>query len=125
MGRPTKYSKEIVAKAEEYLEKYEDHKHAIPSIVGLALVLDLHRDTIREWGNDENKTEFSAILEKINQKQQQVLISKGLTGDFNSNITKLVLGKHGYHDKQDTQHTGKDGGPITTSTTFIGIVPED
>ena len=30
----------------------------------------------------------------------------GLKGDFNSTITKLVLGKHGYHDKQDVGLTG-------------------
>ena len=33
--------------------------------------------------------------------QRLVLLNKGLTGEFNSNITKLVLGKHGFHDKRE------------------------
>ena len=54
----------------------------------------------------ENK-EFSDILADIKAKQESVLINKGLSGDFNSAITKLVLGKHGYHDKQDMDLKGE------------------
>ena len=50
---------------------------------------------------EKEHKEFSYILADIKAKQEKVLISKGLSGDFNSAITKLVLGKHGYHDKQD------------------------
>lgn len=107
MARPTKYNETIIKKAKAYLNDYEKEGDVIPSIVGLALVLELHRDTIHDWAKDEKKKEFSDILEQINQKQQQVLIQKGLTGDFNSNITKLVLGKHGFHDKVDQDHTSK------------------
>jgi len=49
---------------------------------------------------------FSHILDNINKKQEQVLLKNGLNNQFNSNITKLVLGKHGYHDRAqqgDTQ----------------------
>ena len=105
-GRPSKYTEDTCAKAQEYLEKYEEHGDVMPSIVGLAYVLDLHRDTIHAWRHDDDKKQFSDILEKINQKQQLVLLNKGLAGEFNSNIVKLALGKHGYSDKQDTNHTG-------------------
>ena len=30
---------------------------------------------------------------------------KGLNNEFNSNITKLVLGKHGYHDRAQQTDT--------------------
>ena len=40
------------------------------------------------------------------KKQEKDLINKGLTGDFNSTITKLILTKHGYSDKQDIDHSG-------------------
>jgi hypothetical protein len=44
------------------------------------------------------------------------LIAKGLSGDFNSAIAKLVLGKHGYHDRVES--TGADGGPIQNKWTI-------
>ena len=109
-GRPSKYTPEIVQEARDYLEHYQRHGDVIPSVVGLALVLDVRRDTIHEWVKE--KPEFSDIVEKILSKQEQSLIGNGLKGKFNASITKLVLGKHGYHDKIDAEHTGKDGGPL-------------
>lgn len=98
-GRPSEYSEEIAKAAWEYVDEYETkHGHAIPSIEGLAVVLKRARSTLYEWAKDPDK-EFSDILEAINDKQPLILINKGLRGDFNSAITKLALGKHGYSDK--------------------------
>ena len=36
------------------------------------------------------------------------LIAKGLKGEFNASITKLMLTKHGYTDKQDVTTGGKE-----------------
>jgi len=103
-GRPTKYNSKVREIAEAYIENYEsEHEHAIPSIVGLANILKVQRQTIYNWGDDNE--EFLDILEEINQKQEIILITKGLKSEFNSNITKLALGKHGYHDKIDNQST--------------------
>jgi hypothetical protein len=99
MARPTKYSQEIVTKAQHYLDNYEEYGHKIPSSAGLSLVLGLCRETLRLWSKDEDKKEFLGILDRINQKQECVLLNHGLDGTFNSTITKLVLGKHGYHDR--------------------------
>ena len=99
MARSTKYSQEIVEKAQHYLDNYEEYDHKIPSSAGLSLVLGLSRETLRLWSKDEDKKEFMGILEAINQKQECVLLDNGLDGTFNSTITKLVLGKHGYHDR--------------------------
>jgi len=102
-GAPTKYTPELIAASYEYLENYKtEYGDEIPSIVGLAVVLGVWRDTLHSWVKDEDKKEFSLILKAINDKQQNVLLNKGLSGAFNPAITKLVLGKHGYHDKQDT-----------------------
>lgn len=106
-GRPTKYSKEILQKAREYLEEYKTLDQVIPSEAGLALHLELARSTVQDWGKHEDKREFSGILKKIQAKQEVVLINSGLTGDFNSAIAKLALGKHGYHEKQETEHSGQ------------------
>lgn len=118
MARPTKYNEEIVEKAYKYIDTYREHGDMIPSIEGLAEVLDLNRDTLYEWRKHEDK-EFSDILGKLLAKQQKVLINSGLAGDFNAQITKLVLGKHGFHDKMDTDVTSSDG---TMKPTVIELV---
>ena len=106
MGSPTKYSDELLGKSLYYLEHFEILGDEIPSNVGLALYLEVHRDTVQVWGKEEGKDEFSYILDRIQAKQQQVLINKGLNNKFNSSICKLVLGKHGFHDKQDLESQG-------------------
>ena len=68
-------------------------------------MLGLSRETLRLWSKDEDKKEFLGILEAINQKQECVLLDNGLDGTFNSTITKLVLGKHGYHDRAQQEGT--------------------
>lgn len=118
-GRPTKYNDELVAKARDYLVTYKaEYDHEIPSIVGLAVALDVRTQTLYNWAQDEDK-EFFDILAKCKEYQEIRLISGGLNGDFNSNITKLVLGKHGYHDKQDNEHSGPGGAPIQTQSAVI------
>ena len=108
MARPTKYSKEIVEKAIAYITDYEMYGDMIPSIEGMAEHLGLHRDTLYDWASQESK-EFSDILGKLLQMQQQKLIDGGLSNKFNSAITKLVLGKHGFHDKMEQDISSKDG----------------
>jgi len=104
-GRPTKYNTALLEKAQHYLDNYGEYGDIIPSLAGLALVLGLSRETLRLWSKDEDKKEFFGILERINQKQECVLINNGLNGTFNSNIAKLVLGKHGYQDRQQQEGT--------------------
>lgn len=109
MARPTKYTPALLKRAESYIDKYEDEGDVIPSHVGLANYLNLSTVCMYDWAKQEDKEEFSYILQEVLQKQHQTLVNKGLTGVFNSNITKLVLGKHGYHDKQDTTVKGTVG----------------
>ena len=67
IGRPTKYSAELLDKAQHYLDNYEEYDEVIPSAVGLALVLNLTRSTLYEWAKAEDKKEFSDILDNINK----------------------------------------------------------
>jgi len=106
-GRPTKYNKDILEKDNSYIVEWEKEGDMIPSIEGLSEFINIARSTLYKWANE--KDEFSYILELINIKQNKVLINKGLSGEFNSNITKLVLGKHGYSDKQDQKMSGAVG----------------
>ncbi len=99
-GRPTKYNADMQAKAEHYLaEGYLDGGYVIPSVEGLARTLGVLTQTCRDWG--ERNPEFSTTLGNIKQKQKELTLNSGLTGDFNSTIAKLVLANHGMHDKVD------------------------
>lgn len=122
-GRPAEFTDEIQQQAWEYLETYSsEHDHKIPSVVGLCIIINRSRSTVYDWA-DRDDNQFSDILDAINEKQHFVLINKGLSGEFNSNITKLVLGKHGFHEKTDTQLTGANGGPVQVQE--IQFVPVD
>lgn len=99
-GRPSKYTEELLEKARAYVEGgYENEGHEIPSIAGLSVVLGISRDTIYDWQKQDDKAEFSDLMDLLLSRQELVCMSKGLNGKFNSTITKLVLAKHGYHDK--------------------------
>lgn len=105
-GRPTKYSQEMIDKAEEYLRTYADSgEEVIPTAAGMSLYLNVNKSTLYEWAKDPNK-KFSDMLGKMNEKQERILLTKGLLGEFNSTIAKLVLAKHDYSDKQETTHKG-------------------
>ena len=46
--------------------------------------------------------------------QEFKAMNGGLTNTFNAQIVKLLLGKHGYHDKVDSDHTTA-GKPIQST----------
>ncbi len=106
-GRPPTYCSEIVEKAADYLVNYSSLGHMIPSAAGLSLHLGVARSTVYEWADDPDKYEFSDIFHKIQATQEQLLVSNGLSGEFNAQITKLVLGKHGYQEQTKTEHAGE------------------
>ncbi len=120
-GRPTKLTPEAIEKAIDYINGgYEASGHTIPSVVGLARVLNVGKTTLYRWA-EERPEDFRDILEDCNDAQHEILISRGLAGDFNPTICKLVLGKHGYHERQEL--TGADGLPVkvdqkVTTVTF-------
>jgi len=118
MSRPTKYTPELLAKTKEYLESYST---AIPSHIGLAYYLGIANSTMYAWAQEKGKEEFSDMLDRIMQLQFIELSDKGLTGDFNAAITKLVLTKHNYTDKVD--QTSSDGS--LTPPTTINLVAKE
>lgn len=108
-GRPSVYGPDILKKARGYLSSFKDVGDVVPSIAGLACVIGVTRETCRAWGNDPEKAEFSAILSELAQRQERELLNNGLAGNFNAPITKMMLTKHGYSDKVETDHTSSDG----------------
>jgi hypothetical protein len=106
VGRPTKYNDEINQRAKEYIDTaFIAEGDAVPMAAGMACFLGVSKRTIYYWA-DENP-EFLHTLDEMQAKQERMLASKGLSGDFNSVITKLMLSNHGYSDKQNIDHTSK------------------
>lgn len=105
-GRPTKYTKEFEEKAQDYLVNYANYEQAFPSNIGLALHLGIAESTLYKWAKEKGKERFSEILDDINAKQQMVAWHKGMTGEYNANLVKLLLGKHGFSEKQTIEHEG-------------------
>lgn len=113
-GRPTIYNEEILTKTKEYIDSCTDiivdvsidpnkpiykTKVNIPTIEGLAYHLGINKDTIYTWRKE--KSEFSDLIEELLAKQAKELVNKGLSGDYNSTIAKVLLTKHGYREGID------------------------
>ncbi len=107
-GRPTDYNDKTISKAEKYLSDCPD---ALPSVVGLAIYLEVTTKTIYNWSKVEGREKFLHTLEKIQDAQHKMALNKGITGAFNSTITKLVLANHGYHEKTESDITIRDKDP--------------
>lgn len=111
-GRPTDYSPEMLERAGQYLKEYEEFGDAVPSIVGLASALGVGRSSLYRWAERDDAPEFRDMLDAVLEIQEKVALSKGLRSEFNPTIVKLLLAKHGYHDKAAFEHSGPDGGPV-------------
>lgn len=125
-GRPTDYNDEIIIKSKQYLDlakdevkqvvsgesdKFTAYKEKLivnlPTIEGLAVHLEVSRDTMYEW--EKVHPEFSYILNVLRGLQSRELINKGLSGDYNPIIAKLLLMKHGYAEKTESDNNFKGG----------------
>ena len=114
MGRPTLYTPELLEMAKEYVDSTED---LVPSAVGLFLHIGIARATGYRWAAEGNE-EFKDILEEVSQSQELKLVTGGLSGEFNSTITKMMMTKHGYHDSVKQELTSPDG---SMTPTFSGL----
>lgn len=116
-GRPTIYNEQILTDTREYIESCEDtlgisKKVQLPTIEGLAYHLGINKDTIYTWRKE--KEEFSDLIDELLAKQARELVNKGLSGDYNPTIAKVLLSKHGYRDAQEV--TGLDGKDLIPET---------
>jgi len=120
-GRPTKYTPELLEECRKYLKDY----NTLPSIAGLAVRLDVSRDTLQTWAKDEDKPEFSDIYSKLMAMQEDELIRNGLMGHFNASITKMILTKHGYSDKVDATSSDGTMTPASQPVVIRLVGPDD
>ncbi len=82
------------------------------------MCLGIQKSTCYAWAQEEDKVEFSDILTRVEQMQEMKLIDGGLRNAFNPAITKMMMTKHGYSDKQISEIGGFDGQPIETKVTL-------
>jgi len=108
VGRPTKYSEDLQTQADEYILSYEELGELVPTLVGLAIHLEVATNTIYNWATEANP-EFLRVFTRVEQLQHRGLVNGGLSGKFNPAITKMMMTKHGYSDKQELAHTSPDG----------------
>ena len=118
VGRPTKYTPELIEKA----RKYADNNHDFPMIAELALELEVSRDTIYAWALEPDKKDFSDIIEKVMAKQEVKLAKGALKGDYNAGFAKMMMTKHGYSDRQDVTSDNK---PLANAPVVIRLVGPD
>jgi len=122
VGRPPEFNQEVLEKANAYINSCLDSFYQqvktegkdsttwdnkidvkMPTIEGLAFYLTVSRQTVYNW--EAQYAEFGEITERIKQIQADRLIQKGLSGDYNPTIAKVILGKHGYIEK--VEETGR------------------
>ncbi len=119
-GRPSKYVPELLEAAATYLEMFEDltpgnaadNGHVYPSIEGLAAYCKITRETVYQWKADPQKEVFKDIVDRVLEIQAALLLNGGLTGAFNSTISKLLLARHDYVTVTSHKVGGENGEPV-------------
>lgn len=120
-GRPTKYSDDMIEKAEQYLSKCKD-AYKLPTVEELAYELGVNDDTIVVWASqrvlDEkgNETkdllhpEFSATYKRLMNMQKYKLMNDGTYGgkSVNSSMAIFLLkANHGMVETTYIDHSTK------------------
>lgn len=116
VGAKQTYNAEIQRKAEEYIDyflkpetKPADFEEEVPTSAGLALHIRKATSTVYKWEDEEGKEAFKDVMDLIRYVTEVRGVSRGLRGEYNPVITKLILGKCGYHDSQKLDHASTDG----------------
>lgn len=124
-GRPTLYNDEMHQKAIDYVTGgYVKCEDVFPSIVGMAVHLNVAKSTLYKWEEDNREGDlgkFSDTLDQCQDHQERITLNKSIKGDFNPTISKLVLANFGYHDKTDGTLSAPGGGPVESVFEFVPV----
>ena len=123
IGRPSKYDDETVKKTLNYIKNHADFGDVVPNVAGLCCELGITKVTAYDWSSQDEKADFSYTLDLLQQKQERLLLSGGLSGNTNSAITKLMLCNHGYSDKPQDDHNNEVDALIKAFAALSGKVP--
>lgn len=126
VGRPCEYKEEYIEAVEKYLKTCQDQEDEfhklrsakadgydrlvrvqLPTFEGFAHFIGVNTSSLYEW--DKKFPEFSNELVRIKEEQKKRLLNKGLSGDYNPIIAKLILSAHhGLTERTDITTNGKE-----------------
>lgn len=117
VGRPPAYRPEYVQEILDYFNPANnvraDGKQTLPLLSGFAWKIGVTRETLHDWATSGKYPEFSYAHGLCKAAQDCILITGGLSGDFNATFASLTAKNIlSWRDKQDTALTGADGGAI-------------
>ena len=96
-GQPLLYKEEYCERVNDFI-KERVANNTIPTVVGFAIYLGHHKDTLYEWA--KIYPNMSDSLKKITQVQEDMLISGVTNGKMNpAGAIFLLKNNHGYKDK--------------------------
>ena len=122
VGRKTKYNNALLDKCQEYIDTWQELGESIPTQVGLQLYIGISETRFYEWLKHDRKKPFREYAKRVMQMQKKELSNKGITGEFNPNITKLLLTKHGFVDKKEQKLTDGDGNALVPAVIKVEYV---
>lgn len=122
-GRPSKYD-------EIYCDQVVTHMANGASLTSFAAEIDVARSTLNEWM--DNHPEFSEAVKRGKAKCAAwwEKANRGLAMGGAGNATSCIFGlknmaAEDWRDKQDVEHTGRNGGPIAISRVeLVGVMPK-
>ncbi len=121
-GRPDTITPTTIDKAREYVEGAWSSvmNDVVPTVEGLAEYCGVTRQSVYE------AEEFSYMLQLVNRLQARMVVNKGLTGEYNAAISKLILSKHGYVERteQSNTHEVVSNASIEVATDFNAYVKQ-
>lgn len=101
IGRPTKYTPEMVDIANEYIERCSREATELPTIEGLALLLGVDDERIGEYA--KKYPEFDATIKALKDKQKNQLINDGMYGGKEVNATMAIFLLKANHNMIETE----------------------
>ena len=113
-GRPSKYNAKVPKCLRIYTTKCLD-KGEFPTIEGFSAHLGVGTRTLYDW--QAEYPDFSQTMDELRDIQKHLLISKGLTGNYNTRFAMFLLkANHGMAEK--------DPMIAATQNSFMGISPD-
>jgi hypothetical protein len=100
-------------------EGWKELGHAVPTVEGMACFVGCSRQNVYLWGNDY--PEVKELMDELITIQGFALVNGGLNKTFDSAVTRMLLGKHGYAEKSEVDHSSKDG--TMTPAPVVSVTP--
>lgn len=122
MGAPSKYTPELLEKAYEYAKTWKALGDPVPMLCGLACHCGIHKQTISKYRKEHD--EFDVLCARVEEEQERVLLTMGLTRKHDNSLTKLMLMRHGYNERTQVDTISSDGSMTPPSTIEI-VAPEE